>query len=92
MKNSPIGRVRHIPREEFDNVFDCGDAVVREAGAFLWISKAIIFALEVPFFKPFRNITTVKLKSVGLSRARHDIEGMDLGRRRGMYRWAGIVL
>jgi len=89
LKNSPIGRVRHITREEFDNVFDCGDTVVWEASAFLRIGKAVVFTLEVPFFEPFRNITTVKLKGIGLSRARHDIEGMKLGRRSDMCHWIG---
>jgi hypothetical protein len=53
------------------------------------VSEAVVFALEVPFFEPFRNVTTVKLESIGLSRARHDIEGMKLSRRSNMYRWIG---
>jgi hypothetical protein len=36
LEDSPIGRVRHIPRKEFDDVLDGWDAIVREASAFLW--------------------------------------------------------
>src|SRR5204863_443497 len=87
LENSPIGRVRHIPRKEFDSVFDTWDAIVREASTFFGIGETVVFALEVPFLEPFRNITTVELESIGLSRARHDIEGMDLGRPTARKRW-----